>query len=161
MATLARSSARSVGLGAAIALHALLLMFVGAALRERPRALKENGATVQVRLLPLPSPARPVPKRTAVTAIEPPLPQEPGSAAPVATAPTEAPLLETEATQRAIAEAARRPSHTASSAQERLGRDIARAAHGDCLKGEYAGGGMGLLSLPFWIAAELRDKCRR
>lgn len=44
----------------------------------------------------------------------------------------------------------------APSAQERLGHDIARSARGDCLKGEYAGAGIGLLSLPFWLIAELR-----
>ncbi len=42
--------------------------------------------------------------------------------------------------------------------QERLGQEMARGARGDCLKGEYAGSGMGLLSLPFWLVAE---KCCR
>ena len=42
-----------------------------------------------------------------------------------------------------------------------MGQEIARGARGDCLKGEYAGSGMGLLSLPFWLMAELREKCRR
>ena len=42
-----------------------------------------------------------------------------------------------------------------------MGQEIARGARGDCLKGEYAGSGMGLLSLPFWLIAELREKCRR
>jgi hypothetical protein len=47
------------------------------------------------------------------------------------------------------------------SEQDKMGQEIARGARGDCLKGEYAGSGMGLLSLPFWLMAELRDKCRR
>ena len=47
------------------------------------------------------------------------------------------------------------------SAQDRMGQEIARGARGDCLKGEYAGAGMGLLSLPFWLMAEMGDKCRR
>lgn len=175
MATIARS-ARSVGLGAAITLHVLLLVFIGAALRERPRAVKDEGPLLRVRLLPWPAPAAantaparlrhqraPAPRRVtaAPAAIQRPSPPQPIGAPGVIAAPAEVPLLDSNATRRAIAQAARAPSRTASSAQERLGREIARAAHGDCLKGDYAGGGMGLLSLPFWIAAELRDKCRR
>ena len=38
---------------------------------------------------------------------------------------------------------------------------VCRGARGDCLKGEYLGGGMGLLSLPFLAAAALREQCRR
>ncbi len=41
----------------------------------------------------------------------------------------------------------------------RLGESIAAGARGDCLKGEFAGGGMGLLSLPFLAIAKLRDQC--
>lgn len=81
-------------------------------------------------------------------------------------------LLDSEATRQAVREAARKPSlaelgaqasgeSAPLSEQQRLGREIARGAIGDCLKGEYAGSGMGLLSLPFWLMAELRDKCRR
>jgi hypothetical protein len=81
-------------------------------------------------------------------------------------------LLDSEATRHAIREAARKPSiaeqgarvsgaNAALSEPQRLGQEIARGAIGDCLKGEYAGAGMGLLSLPFWLMAELRDKCRR
>ncbi len=44
-------------------------------------------------------------------------------------------------------------------AQEKMGQDIAKSARGNCMKGEYPGGGMGLLSLPFLIAAELRQRC--
>lgn len=35
------------------------------------------------------------------------------------------------------------------------------SAHGDCLKSEFLGGGMGLLSAPFWLLAEARGKCSR
>jgi hypothetical protein len=92
-----------------------------------------------------------------------------------ATAAASAPggdLLDTEASRRAIREVARQrpigemgaqatgePAPTGS--REQLAQDIARGARGDCLKGEFAGAGMGLLSLPFWLMAELRDKCRR
>ena len=47
------------------------------------------------------------------------------------------------------------------SEQDKMGQEIARGARGDCLKGEYVGSGMGLFSLPFWLMAELREKCRR
>jgi hypothetical protein len=40
-----------------------------------------------------------------------------------------------------------------------LARNIAAAHKGDCAKGEYMGGGMGLLSAPFLIAAEALGKC--
>jgi hypothetical protein len=40
-----------------------------------------------------------------------------------------------------------------------LARNIAAAHKGDCAKGEYMGGGMGLLSAPFLIAAEAMGKC--
>jgi hypothetical protein len=41
-----------------------------------------------------------------------------------------------------------------------LPRAVASSAKGDCLKGEYAGGGMGLLSLPFLALAAARDACK-
>jgi hypothetical protein len=41
-----------------------------------------------------------------------------------------------------------------------LPRAVASSAKGDCLKGEYAGGGMGLLSLPFLALAVARDACK-
>lgn len=97
----------------------------------------------------------------------------PDGAAPAQGAPSAGgSLLDSDAARKAVREAARRPSMaelgaqaTGASAplseQQRLGREIARGAIGDCLKGEYAGSGMGLLSLPFWLMAELRDKCRR
>ena len=37
---------------------------------------------------------------------------------------------------------------------------IESSSKGDCLKGDYAGGGMGLLSLPFLAAAALRGDCK-
>ena len=98
------------------------------------------------------------------------------SAAPPATqAAASAPaggLLDTEDSRRAIREAARQRSTGEMGAQatgekapvsesDEMGQEIARGARGDCLKGEYAGAGMGLLSLPFWVIAELREKCRR
>jgi hypothetical protein len=88
-------------------------------------------------------------------------PALPGSAPPPSSS-----LLDSEATRRAVRQSARDAPLTARSdlpenAQQRLGREIGEAATGDCLKGEFAGGGMGLLSLPFWALAEARGKCRR
>lgn len=40
-------------------------------------------------------------------------------------------------------------------------RSVEEAARGDCAKGEYAGSGYGLLSLPFLAAAYLQERCRR
>ena len=40
-----------------------------------------------------------------------------------------------------------------------LAKNIAAAHKGDCGKGEYLGGGMGLLSTPFLLAAEAMGKC--
>ena len=42
---------------------------------------------------------------------------------------------------------------------EALARGIDAAHKGDCGKGDYAGGGMGLLSLPFLVAAEALGNC--
>jgi hypothetical protein len=42
---------------------------------------------------------------------------------------------------------------------EALARGIDAAHKGDCSKGDYAGGGMGLLSLPFLVAAEALGNC--
>jgi len=46
-------------------------------------------------------------------------------------------------------------------ASTRLGKEMMKGATGDCLKGDFAGGGAGLLSAPFWLLAEARGKCRR
>lgn len=99
---------------------------------------------------------------------------EPAIAAPPlasASAPPPPLLLDTEATRRAIRQAARAPSIGERAAvasteprqlrpEEQLGQQIEHSARGDCLKGEYFGGGAGLLSLPFLAAAVVRDKCR-
>lgn len=45
--------------------------------------------------------------------------------------------------------------------QARLGREIESAATTDCLKGDFLGAGLGPYSLPFWLLAQARGKCRR
>jgi hypothetical protein len=94
------------------------------------------------------------------------------AASQTATAPptvTE-PLLDSEATRRALRASARAPGLAAQvgrigtaplTPDERLGAEVQKSAKGDCLKGEYLCGGMGLLSLPFLAAAALREQCRR
>lgn len=105
------------------------------------------------------------PAPSAITAVAAPAP--PASAA--ASEPLPA-LMDSEATRRALRAAAREPGLAAQAGRqgsavqtpdERLGTQVQRSAKGDCLKGEYLGGGMGLLSLPFLAAASLRDQCRQ
>jgi hypothetical protein len=93
---------------------------------------------------------------------------EPAASQP-ATAEAPPSLLDGDATRRAIRTSARDPGLAAQAGRtgpavatpdQRLGSGIAQGARGDCLKGEYFGGGAGLLSLPFLAAAALRDQCR-
>lgn len=136
------------------------------------------------RLQRLPDRAPPTPPAAAPRVAAPAASPAPGAATATAAVPDAAPahaaasasapgaLLDSEATRNAVRELARKPSMAELGAQatgaaaplseqQRLGNEIARGAIGDCLKGEYAGSGMGLLSLPFWLMAELREKCRR
>jgi len=101
---------------------------------------------------------------TATTAI---------AAEPGASAPEPLPsLMESDATRRAIRASARTPSlsdQLAQSRQEphqpsatdRLAIGVREAGKGDCAKGEYAGAGMGLLSLPFLAAAAVSGNCAK
>lgn len=111
--------------------------------------------------------ARPEPAVVDPQALTMPAPAPAASRPPGETPPS---LMDGEATRRAIRAAAREPGiATVAGRQgpalqtpdERLGSEVQRSARGDCLKGEYLGGGMGLLSLPFLAAAALRDQCRR
>lgn len=107
------------------------------------------------------------PQAITAQAMAPELAASQATAAPPAA--TE-PLLDSEATRRALRASARDPGLAARagrfsaeplSPDARLGAEVQRSAKGDCLKGEYLGGGMGLLSLPFLAAAALREQCRR
>jgi hypothetical protein len=184
---------------AVAAAHLLLLSLLQRALLVAPPATDRPQAPLQlvwVRPLPSPPPAPAPPTAEARRADAPAAPRRAAAAsaprlelesspsaataasavAAPATAAASAPeagsLLDSDASRRAIRDAARQRSvgemgalasgePAPASAQDRLGQDIARGARGDCLKGEFAGSGMGLLSLPFWLMAELRDKCRR
>lgn len=118
--------------------------------------------------------ARPAPAVRA--AAVPPAVEADPPAAPLetdrpASAPTPTlPVLDSQATALAIREIARSPGLATRAGragppgrapEQRLGDGIAQGAKGDCLKGEYLGAGMGVLSLPFLAAAALRDQCRR
>ena len=81
-------------------------------------------------------------------------------------------LLDTEASRRAIRASARAPSlgeqlgrardePGRADAQQVLGSAVRAAGKGDCAKGDFAGAGMGLLSLPFLAAAVARGECAK
>lgn len=136
-------------------------------------------------LKPVALPPRPAPALPRRAEVQPPRPSAVLPVTPVAETviPTPAPvpaspaapptsLLASEATRRALRAAAKSPllSERAALAmgdgpplrpEEALGQQMKNAAIGDCLKGEFAGGGAGLLSLPFWLLAEARGKCSR
>lgn len=123
-------------------------------------------ATLSRPRLPPPASAAPAaaaPLNRSVISITPP---EAAASAALA----ELSLLDTEASRRAIRASARTPSLSAlaaaaseeprpASAQERLGDGVKAAGKGDCLKGEYAGAGMGILSLPLIALAAARGAC--
>lgn len=119
--------------------------------------------------LPAPARALPAPQPQAIT-----LPA--ADAAPVAAAtvqapapPASGPLLNNAATRAAIRQAGAQPllAERAAAAtgiplvrvHEALHDDIKRAGKGDCLKGDYPGGGAGLLSLPALAMAAATGEC--
>ena len=155
----------------------LLLRMIPARVARAP--IPQTTAEGPVRAY-VPKPARLQARAAAAvrrTAISPSEHDEAGVPAPAVPARTPASasagtpsLLDTEATRRAIRASARTPSLTEQLArareephragtQERLGEAVKSSGKGDCLKGEYAGAGMGLLSLPFLAAASLRGDC--
>jgi hypothetical protein len=73
-------------------------------------------------------------------------------------------LLDSAAGREAVRSAARedaaRPRIQAQR-EDPLASGLREAAHGDCMKGEFKGGGMGLLSLPMLAAAAIKGECSR
>lgn len=73
-------------------------------------------------------------------------------------------LLDSAAGREAVQSAARqglvRPQIPAQR-EDPLASGMRQAAQGDCMKGEFKGGGMGLLSLPMLAAAALKGECSR
>lgn len=137
---------------------------------------------------PGPAPASPPTRRPDTAAVAPPSRQGAGAAkateqaataaAPQAPVPadTEAVpdtarsaramgrLLDSAAGREAVQSAARqglvRPQINAQR-EDPLASGMREAAQGDCMKGEFKGGGMGLLSLPMLAAAALKGECSR
>jgi len=189
-----RSRSRAVAAAIVTAAHLVLLL---AWLHDRVHGPGPvPPPRISVRLIAAPPPVRPVeptvappvrealrrtplatraevPRRDAISpqaittqAIAP----EPAASQTATAAPAAEPLLDSEATRRALRASARDPGLAAQvgrigtaplTPDERLGAEVMKGARGDCLKGEYLGGGMGLLSLPFLAAAALREQCRR
>lgn len=180
-----------------VLLHGLLLL---ASLPRPAVPVPAERLAVAVRLLPAsprprasPAPPRatPGPARIAARVALPSATEAPRPAAvaakpaeePAAAAPDDAasgplaegprvPLLQTEATRRALWQATREPllserataatdAPARETAQQRFGREVARTAYGNCLKGEFPGAGAGLLSLPMFLIAEASGRCQK
>lgn len=140
----------------------------GAAKAPAPAARRAPQARAAATRPPAPVTSTPAPSAGAPVA-PPPAPEgvPPAATAGTADAPLSG-LLDSPATRRAIADAARAPSLAQlpgttqrAGPSQRLGDAIGAGAHGDCDKGQYVGGGMGLLSLPFLAVAKLRGDCAR
>ena len=105
----------------------------------------------------------------AITLPTPPTPTVDTTSAAASVPAAGLSFLDNGNTRQAIRDAARGGTTLASRANaitrddptsgERLAQNIEAAHKGDCMKGEYLGGGMGLLSTPFLLAAEALGKC--
>ena len=110
----------------------------------------------------------PPPARSDAITVAPEAPAEPPQAA---APPIAAPLvLDTEATRRAIRDVARQRSFADRANQDLhgparsafdtpLGAGVAGAARGDCMRGQFKGSNMGLLSLPMLALAAAQGEC--
>lgn len=134
---------------------------------KKPPAQLATPQTSELRVLPnaaATAGASPAAVDTTAAITAPLGPEPPASAPPIR-------LMDTAATRQALREASRNPllSERAQAVTgiqnptqaERLSAATAAAGHGDCAKGEFAGGGMGLLSLPFLAAAAISGQCGR
>lgn len=115
---------------------------------------------------PPPTEAPPPPATTAAVPASLALPSTPAASGPRDR------LIDSAATRAALRQSAREPlsseRHLEAQGQEvgvsastKLGRQMQQAGYGDCGKGQYAGGGMGLLSAPFYLLAEASGKCAK
>lgn len=120
------------------------------------------------------APPRPAAVPTTAAVAEPTLTvvAEPQAAAPLPPASGPRPrLLDSEASRRAIRDAGSQPllaeRAAAATGQAIVSKDqqyseaAAKAGKGNCLKGEFAGGGMGLLSLPALALAAAKGDCAK
>lgn len=143
---------------------------------DDPRRPPRDATASRLRMAPLRQPEATAPAEAPATtpataSITSPDADTPAVAAAPAASGAQR-LLDSEATRRAIRQAATAPllaerADQSSQAPDRLGpsgklgQEIKKAGNGDCLKGEFAGAGAGLLSLPFWLLAEARGKCAK
>lgn len=135
----------------------------------RPRGARSTPAAAH------PAPSRHAAPGDAPAAAEPPGPAEAPPVAPAVPAAegraSTLRLLDSPATRQALREQARQPllaeraasatQHSAPTAEQRMADAVSQAGQGDCLKGQYLGGGMGLLSLPFLAGAVVAGRCAR
>ena len=135
------------------------------AVPEAARTTQTRKATTRRVDEPRETPAATATSATTSAAITPP---EPAASTPDAL-PS---LMDTDTTRRAIRASARTPSlrdqlaqsreePARQSAADRLAHGVKDAGKGDCAKGEFAGAGMGLLSLPVLAAAAIGGDCAR
>ncbi|RST53545.1 hypothetical protein [Variovorax sp. DXTD-1] len=132
--------------------------------------------TVKPRTAPMAAAPRPVPRRASRPAPSGSIPATPDTLAEPAQAtgpPATPPLtLDTEATRRALRDVARQRSFADQANQSINGRarsaldtplsaGVANAARGDCMRGQFKGSDMGLLSLPMLALAAARNECGR
>ena len=169
-----------------LAMHLTLIALLNGARTTPHDAAPSSRLTLRLvptALPPKPAPRTevapaPTPRRTAATRPHQRMPSATRDAhdtppAAAASAPNALPsLLDSDATRRAIRASAHAPSlgdqlaqsrgepHRPS-ASERLATRVHDAGKGDCAKGEYAGAGMGLLSLPFLAAAAIGGHCAK
>lgn len=125
------------------------------ALSQRP-AVRRPPQSARARSIPAPE--------TPVAAAAPSQAESQASAPPL--------ILHSESTRRALRDIGRERSFAERAAEDldgsprsgfdsRLGAGVAGAARGDCRKGEFKGGGMGLLSLPALALAATTGECAR
>lgn len=143
-----------------------------AAARQQPpvRATTSKPSAAGVATPPSVTPPPAVPTTTLLITSPTP-PPTPLAAAPSQDTPAQLPLLQTEASRRALRDFARQPllSERAASATDQLpattagqlARQVGGSLQGDCSKGQFLGAGMALLSLPFLVAAEVSGRCAR
>ncbi|MDT9000472.1 hypothetical protein RQP53_14460 [Paucibacter sp. APW11] len=165
-----------------LAINLRLLMPDAPALQVQPaqRPTRPEPASVRPREARDPQPAAPSAQLRLITPASPanatasPAPSTEATPTESAVAPPaeSGRLIDSAATRRALRDAARgalneeRFSQASGipqgpDASQRMAQQVQRSAKGDCLKGEFLGGGLGLLSLPFYLAAEAAGKCSR
>lgn len=139
-----------------------------AALRTAPTAVAPRAPARRVSQAAR-SEAITAPPNSPIAPNAPAAPSEPQQAA----SPSPAPLiLNSDATRRALRDVARNRSFAdranqdiqgpaRSAFESKMGSGVAGAAHGDCMKGQFKGSNMGLLSLPALALAAANGECAR